>query len=891
MNRILILLAGLLVVGNAYALPPCPTSGVFHNCFAAYTFDDGDKYVGEWKENQMHGLGTYTWANGDKYIGEFRDGRNTYGVQYSALDRLQGTFSNGEWCEECEPNANQLALVREIDPSLIAAVSKERRSDLAQFLSDANRTQDNYRKCNAWFYSGPFEYEGIVFQNWADVLDKQFNQWGRQSDVASELSQYCSPFLDSTRLVWIAPSELDNSGGVPQISTALPSCPTSGVFDNCFGSYTDADGNKYVGEWKDDKRHGQGTSFWADGDQHVGEYKNGKEHGHGTYRWADGDVYVGEFKDGEEHGHGTYTWADGDMYVGEHKGGTKHGHGTYLFGPNAGESAGGKYVGEYKDGRVWEGVQYSASGKVQGTYSHGEWCEQCEPTASQLALVREIDPSHIVGALPPCPTSGYFDNCFGSYTDADGNKYVGEWKDDKRHGQGTSTFADGDQYVGEFKDGEVHGHGTYLFGPNAGEFAGDKYVGEFKDGMKHGHGTYTWADGDVYVGEWKDGNPWEGVQYSASGKVQGTYSNGEPCGGCEPTARQLVLVREIDPSHIAAALPPCPSSGVFHNCFGTFTSDDGHKYVGEWKDDKMHGSGTYTFGPGDHEGDKFIGEWKDNKPWQGVEYSPSGEVKGTFSNGEWCEECEPTASQLALVREIDPAYIVGSADSCTSNPDSAACEEIGSRSESGLRLIGTGTGFVINPDYVVTADHVLEGCNQVAIVHAHQKTVVQTVARDRSNDLGLLRLDKAFLHTAKLRGGSSIRLGERVSNYGYPLFGDISTSATITEGNINNLSGVGNDSTVMQFDAPTQPGNSGGPLLDSSGNVVGVVIYILSKEYADATGHIAQNVNFAVKSTIVENFLQSHNVQFEEASPTEQLDLPDLAEKAETFTVLVECWQ
>ena len=868
MKRILIVLAGLLVVGNAYALPPCPTSGIFHNCFGAFTFDDGDKYVGEWKENQMHGLGTYTWANGDKYIGEFRDGRNTYGVQYSALDRLQGTFSNGEWCEECEPNANQLALVREIDPSLIAAVSKERRSDLAQFLSDANRTQDNYRKCNAWFYSGPFEYEGIVFQNWADVLDKQFNQWGRQSDVASELSQYCSPFLDSTRLVWIAPSELDNSGGVPQISTALPSCPTSGVFDNCFGSYTDADGNKYVGEWKDDKRHGQGTSFWADGDQHVGEYKNGKEHGHGTY-----------------------TWADGDMYVGEHKGGTKHGHGTYLFGPNAGESAGDKYVGEYKDGQVWEGVHYSASGKVQGTYSHGEWCEQCEPTASQLALVREIDPSHIVGALPPCPTSGYFDNCFGSYTDADGNKYVGEWKDDKRHGQGTSTFADGDQYVGEFKDGEVHGHGTYLFGPNAGEFAGDKYVGEFKDGMKHGHGTYTWADGDVYVGEWKDGNPWEGVQYSASGKVQGTYSNGEPCGGCEPTARQLVLVREIDPSHITAALPPCPSSGVFHNCFGTFTSNDGHKYVGEWKEDKMHGSGTYTFGPGDHEGDKFIGEWKDNKPWQGVEYSPSGEVKGTFSNGEWCEGCEPTASQLALVREIDPAYIVGSADSCTSNPDSAACEEIGSRSESGLRLIGTGTGFVINPDYVVTADHVLEGCNQVAIVHAHQKTVVQTVARDRSNDLGLLRLDKAFLHTAKLRGGSSIRLGERVSNYGYPLFGDISTSATITEGNINNLSGVGNDSTVMQFDAPTQPGNSGGPLLDSSGNVVGVVIYILSKEYADATGHIAQNVNFAVKSTIVENFLQSHNVQFEEASPTEQLDLPDLAEKAETFTVLVECWQ
>mgnify|MGYP001234242492 FL=1 len=144
---------------------------------------------------------------------------------------------------------------------------------------------------------------------------------------------------------------------------------------------------------------------------------------------------------------------------------------------------------------------------------------------------------------------------------------------------------------------------------------------------------------------------------------------------------------------------------------------------------------------------------------------------------------------------------------------------------------------------------------------------------------------------AKLRGGSSIRLGERVSNYGYPLFGDISTSATITEGNINNLSGVGNDSTVLQFDAPTQPGNSGGPVLDSSGNVVGVAIEILSKEYADVTGHIAQNVNFAVKSNIVENFLSSNKVSFEKADSTEELKLPDIAEKAETFTVLVGCWE
>ncbi len=558
MKRNIILLASLLVVGNVYALPQCPSSGVWHNCFGAYTFDDGDEYVGEWKEDQLYGHGTYTWANGDKYIGEFRNGRTSYGVQYSALDRLQGTYSNGEWCEECEPTANQLALVREIDPSLITTVSEEQSTDLAQFLSDANRTQDHYRKCNAWFYSGRFEYDNIIFENWADVLDRKFTRWGRQSDVASELSHLCAPFLDSTGLVWIAPSRVDDSGEERQRSTTLPSCPASGYFDNCFGTYT---------------------------------------------------------------------------------------------------------------------------------------------------------------------------------------------------------------------------------------------------------------------------------------------------------------------------------------------YDEGDQYVGEWKDDKMHGHGTYTFGPGELQGDKYIGEWEHGKPWQGVEYSSSGKVKGTYSNGEACGDCEPTASQLALVREIDPSHIVGSDDSCASEPDSAACEKTRSGSESKSRLIGTGTGFAVNPDYVVTADHVLEGCNEVTIVHSHQEIAAQTVARDRSNDLGLLRLDKKFLHAAKLRGGSSIRLGERVSNYGYPLFGDISTSATITEGNINNLSGAGNDSTVLQFDAPTQPGNSGGPVLDSSGNVVGVAIEILSKKYADATGHIAQNVNFAVKSNIVENFLSSNKVSFEKADSTEELKLPDIAEKAETFTVLVGCWE
>ena len=79
-------------------------------------------------------------------------------------------------------------------------------------------------------------------------------------------------------------------------------------------------------------------------------------------------------------------------------------------------------------------------------------------------------------SLPPCPENGVWNNCFGTYKSDDGTKYVGEWKADQSHGQGTETYSNGDKYVGEFKDGKPHGQGTYTYAN------GDKSVGEFKDG-------------------------------------------------------------------------------------------------------------------------------------------------------------------------------------------------------------------------------------------------------------------------------------------------------------------------------------------------------------------------------------------------------------------------
>ena len=89
------------------------------------------------------------------------------------------------------------------------------------------------------------------------------------------------------------------SGGGIVIASDLPNCPSSGYFHNCFGTYTWSNGDKYIGEWSDDKTNGQGTFTWTNGEKYVGEWKNDNKHGQGTYTYADGTVEEGIWKDDE----------------------------------------------------------------------------------------------------------------------------------------------------------------------------------------------------------------------------------------------------------------------------------------------------------------------------------------------------------------------------------------------------------------------------------------------------------------------------------------------------------------------------------------------------------------------------------------------------------------
>ena len=447
----------------------------------------------------------------------------------------------------------------------------------------------------------------------------------------------------------------------------------NGTF-NGQGTYFYANGDEYLGEFKDGNKNGQGIFFFVNDDKYEGEYKDDKKNGQGTYYYLakdqfKGDKYVGEYKDGKKKGQGTYYFlADnqfkGNKYVGEFKDGDFNGQGTYFY------ANGDVYVGEFKDGMKNGQDIFIKTDKfiVQNSV---------KPSASNNSTVEKEQLGIAYGQsnLPACQGSdaSKWSRCIGEETlnghsqykgeflngkrhgfgvmnalhpDFKGDKYVGEYKDGNYNGQGTFTWADGEKYVGEFKDHKLNGQGTYTFAN------GNKYVGEYKDGKRNGQGTFTWLNGDRYDGEWKDDKSHgRGIVYNVNGSIEesGIYKDDKlvtsqyidpnsftriarnsTAPAVSDSQRQAIEQRErqVELEAGQSKLPACQGSddSRWTNCFGSWTYSSGDKYVGEYKDGKQNGQGTYySLADNQFKGDKYVGEWKDDKK--------DGQGTSTFANG------------------------------------------------------------------------------------------------------------------------------------------------------------------------------------------------------------------------------------------------------------------
>ncbi|UXN06390.1 trypsin-like peptidase domain-containing protein [Bartonella sp. HY761] len=170
----------------------------------------------------------------------------------------------------------------------------------------------------------------------------------------------------------------------------------------------------------------------------------------------------------------------------------------------------------------------------------------------------------------------------------------------------------------------------------------------------------------------------------------------------------------------------------------------------------------------------------------------------------------------------------------------------------------SGTGFAVSNDgWVLTNAHVVEGCERIEVVSLGKAIDIR---KDGTNDLALIKVDTDLALKPLAFRRNITRLGEDIIALGYPLDQVLSDSIKMTTGNVSSLSGLGNDTRFLQISTPIQPGNSGGPIVDRSGYVVGITTSALSKKFSDQIGFTAQNVNFAIRIMVADLFLQAQGI-------------------------------
>jgi serine protease Do len=202
--------------------------------------------------------------------------------------------------------------------------------------------------------------------------------------------------------------------------------------------------------------------------------------------------------------------------------------------------------------------------------------------------------------------------------------------------------------------------------------------------------------------------------------------------------------------------------------------------------------------------------------------------------------------------------------------------------------VQSGTGFAVaDGSSVITNFHVVNGCKSVHIANIGNGL---SKAVDPRNDIAIIQPVRPISRPLRFRTGDPLKPGEDIIVIGFPLRGLLSSSPTVTTGIVSSLAGLRDNRTRFQISAPVQPGNSGGPVLDKSGNVVGMVVSKLNVlRIARMTGDIPQNVNFAIPASIIASVLDANSVKYQVGTSDGEKSAAEIVSTASPGVVALEC--
>ena len=206
----------------------------------------------------------------------------------------------------------------------------------------------------------------------------------------------------------------------------------------------------------------------------------------------------------------------------------------------------------------------------------------------------------------------------------------------------------------------------------------------------------------------------------------------------------------------------------------------------------------------------------------------------------------------------------------------------------GLRP-ASGSGFFINSEgAILTNAHVVEGCGSLTADGQPAELLVES----GMFDLAVIRQTSGHSSGMWLPFAESpAGLNADITVAGYPLHGLLG-GLNVTRGSISSLKGIGGDEMTLQISAPVQPGNSGGPMVNRKGQVVGIVVAKLdAMQVAEITGDVPQNINFAIRAEGAKMLLAANSIGFEIKEDVDAVELgpEELASRLQDATVLIEC--
>jgi S1-C subfamily serine protease len=210
-----------------------------------------------------------------------------------------------------------------------------------------------------------------------------------------------------------------------------------------------------------------------------------------------------------------------------------------------------------------------------------------------------------------------------------------------------------------------------------------------------------------------------------------------------------------------------------------------------------------------------------------------------------------------------------------------------SKTQSSM-LASSGSGLILTANgYIVTNYHVIENASHIE-VDVFNKGIKKTymadvINSDKINDLSILKIrDENFKMNAVPFGIKSygVKVGEDAFALGFPKIGLQGNEVKVTNGIISSNTGFQNDPTTFQISVPIQPGNSGGPLFDKSGNLIGIT---------NAGITDGQNVGYAIKISYLLNFLETLTSvpDLPQQSSLIGKTLPQMVDILSPYTVLI----